>query len=356
MEMLIDSGHCIGHGSGTGPVVHDLKAYCKARGNGSKGYLCLIDWLPDSETYNLGDRLLQAGMTGADVTALQTALKALGADLGDYGANNDGIDGEYGNLTKAAVLAFEQAHGLTPDGVADIACIKAIHAAVAALAGSGGAQEPADDPGDDEDDTPVYPVRGIIPDISSNQGKVDLDKLAAGNDFAIFRVLRGNGLIDSQAVRNMAGCQQRGFPFHVYHFFKPRSAADAKALAVKMYALCHQYDPEVWWLDVETLFLGVSNAKCREYIKIYVAELRALGVEKIGIYMGDYRWRKWYSSLEPDLRRGLDRRLWQEHRIPCPTSRRTNPPRWACISIPAWPARRAWRAHRVLVRALISTA
>jgi len=38
-----------------------------------------------------------------DVKILQRALLALGANLGNYGPNGDGIDGDFGDLTLAAV-------------------------------------------------------------------------------------------------------------------------------------------------------------------------------------------------------------------------------------------------------------
>ena len=50
------------------------------------------------------------GDTGAQVKALQRALKALGYSVGT-------IDGQYGPTTKTAVAAFQHAEGLTEDGV-----------------------------------------------------------------------------------------------------------------------------------------------------------------------------------------------------------------------------------------------
>lgn len=291
VEMIIDSTHCIGHGSGTGPVVHDLKDYCKARGNGSKGYLCLVDWLPDTETYKLGDRLLQAGMEAPDVAELQTALKALGADLGTYGANHDGVDGEYGNLTKAAVKAFEAAHGLISDGIADIACIKAIQAAVAALANPGAPSAPTEGPGDDEDDTALYPVTGIVPDVSSNQGPIkDFDAFCRGTDFTIFRVIRSDGSIDSEAVRNMTECDKRDYPYFGYIFFKAVLASTARGLVQKYVKACAGHKPRGLVLDVEGTYPFAA-------VQAAIDEARRMGITRLGIYMGSYRWRTRYKRL-----------------------------------------------------------
>lgn len=54
--------------------------------------------------------VLQRGSTGPDVVTLQTALKQLGFDP-------NGVDGIYGPGTQAAVIAFQKAKGLTPDGI-----------------------------------------------------------------------------------------------------------------------------------------------------------------------------------------------------------------------------------------------
>lgn len=55
--------------------------------------------------------VLQQGSSGPDVTALQTRLKDLGFDP-------NGIDGNFGPGTKAALIAFQQSKGLTADGMA----------------------------------------------------------------------------------------------------------------------------------------------------------------------------------------------------------------------------------------------
>ena len=53
------------------------------------------------------------GSSGDSVKECQQMLKALGYDLGDYGA-----DGDYGSLTQAAVTQFQRDHGVEPvDGI-----------------------------------------------------------------------------------------------------------------------------------------------------------------------------------------------------------------------------------------------
>ena len=64
-------------------------------------------------------------MTGSSVRALQTKLKELGYYTGT-------VDGDYGDGTTAAVVAFQNANGLTADGIAGKATLNLLYG------GSGG--------------------------------------------------------------------------------------------------------------------------------------------------------------------------------------------------------------------------
>jgi|ERR1043166_2611308 putative chitinase len=71
--------------------------------------------------------VLQQGASGPDVTALQTQLKTLGFDP-------NGLDGNFGPGTKAAVIAFQQSQGLPADGIVGPNTMAALQSA-----GGGGA-------------------------------------------------------------------------------------------------------------------------------------------------------------------------------------------------------------------------
>lgn len=60
------------------------------------------------------------GDTGSDVTTLQQRLTALGYYQG-------AVDGQFGSQTEAALIAFQQAQGLKPDGIAGTATFSALN-------------------------------------------------------------------------------------------------------------------------------------------------------------------------------------------------------------------------------------
>jgi peptidoglycan hydrolase-like protein with peptidoglycan-binding domain len=54
------------------------------------------------------DLVLTLGSSGAEVAQLQTLLKQkYNANLGDYGENHDGIDGDFGTLTEIALRKYK---------------------------------------------------------------------------------------------------------------------------------------------------------------------------------------------------------------------------------------------------------
>lgn len=56
--------------------------------------------------------LLKKGSKGSTVKAAQMLLRGWGCDVGIWG-----VDGDYGNATEAAVLAFQRRKGLADDGI-----------------------------------------------------------------------------------------------------------------------------------------------------------------------------------------------------------------------------------------------
>lgn len=73
---------------------------------------------PKGGAFSLNFRILREGSVGEDVKALQLMLKARGYQCGNYGANGDGADGEFGAATKKQLISYQRVNGLEPDGEA----------------------------------------------------------------------------------------------------------------------------------------------------------------------------------------------------------------------------------------------
>jgi len=76
--------------------------------------------------------ILKQGSSGPDVQDLQQKLKDLGFDP-------NGVDGNFGPGTKAAVIAFQQSKGLQADGMAGPATLAALQGASGGTTTGGGA-------------------------------------------------------------------------------------------------------------------------------------------------------------------------------------------------------------------------
>ena len=74
--------------------------------------------IPREEDFTLGFRILREGCVGDDVRALQLMLKARGYQCGNYGANGDGADGDFGASTKTKLISYQRVNGLELDGEA----------------------------------------------------------------------------------------------------------------------------------------------------------------------------------------------------------------------------------------------
>ena len=74
---------------------------------------------------------IRRGDKGDDVKECQTMLKALGYDLGKCG-----IDGDYGSMTRLAVICFQRDHNLVADGICGPLTWDALETAFKASAGN----------------------------------------------------------------------------------------------------------------------------------------------------------------------------------------------------------------------------
>lgn len=74
---------------------------------------------------------IRKGAENDYVKILQTNLKKLGYNLGTYGDNKDGIDGDYGTKTVNAVRAFQKKVNIKVDGICGPKTWEALAKAVA---------------------------------------------------------------------------------------------------------------------------------------------------------------------------------------------------------------------------------
>src|ERR1041385_2549167 len=100
--------------------------------------------------------ILKKGSSGPDVLTLQSALKQLGFDP-------QGVDGTFGAGTEAAVIAFQQSKGLTPDGIVGPNTMAALQgsAAVARANGAGGTATATVSPGPRSDTASTVTVAQV---------------------------------------------------------------------------------------------------------------------------------------------------------------------------------------------------
>ena len=132
-----DMGH-VGVYIGNGEVVEAMgHAYgvvkTKLAGRGW-AYWGMPDWISYGDTtenvpsctqvpangayFSLNFRILRQGCVGDDVRALQLMLKARGYQCGNYGANGDGADSDFGASTKTKLISYQRVNGLDADGEA----------------------------------------------------------------------------------------------------------------------------------------------------------------------------------------------------------------------------------------------
>jgi peptidoglycan hydrolase-like protein with peptidoglycan-binding domain len=72
--------------------------------------------ITESQMYKIVRHLNEEESKEQKVKKIQQFLVDNGYDLGDYGDNEDGVDGEYGGLTRKAVKEFQRKKGLEDDG------------------------------------------------------------------------------------------------------------------------------------------------------------------------------------------------------------------------------------------------
>ena len=128
---------------------------------------------------------------------------------------------------------------------------------------------------------------GKIADISKYQGNVDWGKARKELDFIILRASCGMS-IDSKYLDNAANC---GLPFGVYHYVKAGSISEAEKESGFFVECANKaaVKPLFYIADIE---YKAQTALTTETVCVaFLDKLRALGCEKIGLYINTrYKW------------------------------------------------------------------
>lgn len=162
--------------------------------------------------------ILQSGSSGKYVSLMEKGLKYLGYNVV--------VDGSFGPLDKAAVVSFQNSHGLTPDGI-----VGPLTQAALADAVKGGS--PSTPPVVTNPTTPPAPVSTGGPihgvDIYHGDNVVSFpEMLAGGFDFVVMKASDGLSS-DSAFVNRFAQAKAAGLIVGAYHFYEPGSNQAAQA-------------------------------------------------------------------------------------------------------------------------------
>lgn len=135
----------------------------------------------------------------------------------------------------------------------------------------------------------------MIIDISHHQvpEKIDYDKLARQVKLVIIRTQYGSKLIDRHYKTHHREFRKRGISTACYAWLRGISINDMRVEATDFYNRTKEFNPTIWFLDVEEQ----SMADMRAGVSAYVDQLRKLGAKKIGIYVGHHLYKQFNLNL-----------------------------------------------------------
>lgn len=140
-------------------------------------------------------------------------------------------------------------------------------------------------------------VLNPIIDISGWQlpNEIDYDTLSQNISGAIVRVYGGSQIskdsnaayttgIDKSFKKHIKEFQKRNVPVAVYSYALGKSVKEMKNEARTFYENASPYKPTFYWIDVEEATMSDMN----KGVQAFLSELKRLGAEKVGIYIGTY--------------------------------------------------------------------
>lgn len=140
-------------------------------------------------------------------------------------------------------------------------------------------------------------VLNPIIDVSGWQlpNEIDYDTLSQNISGAIVRVYGGPQIskdsnaayttgIDKSFKKHIKEFQKRNVPVAVYSYALGKSVKEMKNEARTFYENASPYKPTFYWIDVEEATMSDMN----KGVQAFLSELKRLGAEKVGIYIGTY--------------------------------------------------------------------
>lgn len=140
-------------------------------------------------------------------------------------------------------------------------------------------------------------VLNPIIDVSGWQlpNEIDYDTLSQNISGAIVRVYGGSQIskdsnaayttgIDKSFKKHIKEFQKRNIPVAVYSYALGKSVKEMKNEARTFYENASPYKPTFYWIDVEEATMSDMN----KGVQAFLSELKRLGAEKVGIYIGTY--------------------------------------------------------------------
>lgn len=136
----------------------------------------------------------------------------------------------------------------------------------------------------------------MIIDISHHQDplKINYDKLSKQVKFVIIRTQYGSKIIDKHYKTHHLEFQKRGIPTACYAWVRGVNIKDMIIEATDFYNRTVEFNPTIWFLDVEEK----SMLDMRAGISAYVQQLRLLGAKKVGIYVGHHLYKDFNLNLD----------------------------------------------------------
>ena len=141
-----------------------------------------------------------------------------------------------------------------------------------------------------------FVLKPII-DISGWQlpNEIDYDTLSQNISGAIVRVYGGSQIskdsnaayttgIDKSFKTHIKELQKRNVPVAVYSYALGTTVKEMKEEAKTFYKNASPYSPTFYWIDVEEATMSDMNKGVQAFLK----ELKKLGAENVGIYIGTY--------------------------------------------------------------------